>query len=72
MKKVLSLLLALVMIVGLLPLTAMNASAAEESATITFNNVSKRTAFDTSHQVWEENGIVVTNHFIGGSFNYDV
>ena len=62
MKKVLSLLLALVMIVGLLPLTAMNASAAEESATITFNNVSKRTAFDTSHQVWEENGIVVTNN----------
>jgi hypothetical protein len=31
------------------------------TATITFDNTSKRTTFTTSQQVWEENGIVVTN-----------
>lgn len=33
----------------------------ETTATITFDNKSKRTTFTTSQQVWEENGIVVTN-----------
>ena len=32
------------------------------TATLTFNNVSKRTTFTTSQQVWEENGVVVTNN----------
>ncbi len=36
--------------------------AAETSATITFNDKAKRTAFDTSHQIWQENGITVTNN----------
>jgi hypothetical protein len=31
------------------------------TATITFDNTSKRTTFTTSQQVWKENGIVVTN-----------
>lgn len=31
------------------------------TATITFDNKSKRTIFTTSQQVWKENGIVVTN-----------
>ncbi len=31
-------------------------------ATITFNDKSKRTEYDTSHQVWVENGITVTNN----------
>ena len=33
----------------------------EVSKTITFDNTSKRTSYSTSKQVWEENGIVVTN-----------
>ena len=32
------------------------------SATITFDDKAKRTSFDTSKQVWEENGITVTNN----------
>lgn len=32
------------------------------SATLTFDATSKRTAFDANHQVWEEDGIVVTNN----------
>lgn len=34
----------------------------EETATLTFDNLSKRTEFDTSHQVWVENGITLTNN----------
>lgn len=36
--------------------------AADDTATITFDDVSKRTTFSTSQQVWEENGIKVTNN----------
>ena len=61
MKKILSLVLALVMIIGMLPMGAINASAAEVSATLTFDDTSKRTTGTTSQQVWEENGIVFTN-----------
>ena len=32
------------------------------SATITFDDTTKRTTFTTSQQVWEENGITVTNN----------
>ncbi len=35
---------------------------AGETATIYFNDVANRTEFDTSHQVWEQNGITVTNN----------
>ena len=38
------------------------ASAAEATATLTFDNKSKRTSFSTTIQVWEENGIVFTNN----------
>ena len=38
-------------------------------ATITFDNTSKRTEFSTSIQVWEENGITVTNTKSGSSSN---
>ena len=33
----------------------------EETATLTFDDVAKRTAFSTTQQVWEENGIVFKN-----------
>ena len=34
----------------------------EGAVTITFDNKSKRTEFDKSHQIWSENGITVTNN----------
>lgn len=37
------------------------APVVELTATITFDNTSKRTIFNTSQQVWEENGIKVIN-----------
>ena len=36
--------------------------AEEATATLTFDNTSKRTTFTTSQQVWEENGITFTNN----------
>lgn len=61
MKKILSLLLVALMLVGMLPMNAIHAHAAEVSATITFDDTSKRTVGNTSQQVWEENGITFTN-----------
>ena len=69
MKKVLSLLLAVVMIIGLLPLTALNASAAEESATIDLTATTTRVSYSTTQQVWQQNGITVTNNKGGSSSN---
>ena len=37
-------------------------SGEEVTATITFDNTAKRTEFTTSVQVWQENGITVTNN----------
>ena len=34
---------------------------AEVTATLTFDNTAKRTTFTTSQQVWQENGVTVTN-----------
>ena len=39
------------------------------SATITFDNTSKRTEFSTEKQVWEENGVKVTNEKGGSTSN---
>ena len=58
-KRILSLLLCMVMILGIIPVFA---SAEETTATITFNDVSKRTEWDAEHQIWVENGITVTNN----------
>ena len=70
MKKVLSLLLALVMVIGLLPLSAMNASAAEESATIALTDkTATRVSYSTTQQVWQQNGITLTNNKGGSSSN---
>ena len=57
-----SLLVLMVVFIAVFTLgVASKVKAAEESATITFNNTSKRTVFNTSQQVWVENGITVTN-----------
>ena len=36
--------------------------ATAEEATLSFADKANRTAFDTSHQVWEQNGIILTNN----------
>ena len=45
----------------IVPMFAITANAADTTATIKFDNTSKRTEYSTSKQVWTENGIVVTN-----------
>lgn len=60
LKKILSVLLVLAMIVAYVP--PITASAEEQTHTITFDNKNKRTEFTTKIQVWEENGITVTNN----------
>ena len=42
---------------------------AEPAGTITFDDKSKRTEYSTSKQVWEENGITVTNNKTNNSSN---
>lgn len=59
MKRILSVLLALVMVLGMIPMVA---SAATESATITFDAAkTQRTSFSTTQQVWAEGNITFTN-----------
>ena len=58
MKKFVSILLVVMMLISMIPATVF---AAESTATITFDNKSKRTVYTTSQQVWVENGITVTN-----------
>ena len=58
-SKLLSILLCLAMVLSFMPTLA---SADSGSATITFDNTSKRTSVSTESQVWEENGIKVTNN----------
>ena len=36
--------------------------ATAEEATLSFADKANRTAFDTSHQVWEQNGVKLTNN----------
>ena len=69
MKRFLSVLLALVLVVGLFPTTAFHAHAAEESAVLNLNVAGNRTAFSTSNQVWEENGIKLTNNKASSTSN---
>ena len=58
MRKITALLLAVLMICALLPMAAL---ADGTTATITFDDVAKRTEFTNEIQVWVENGITVTN-----------
>ena len=58
-----ALLSLLVIALAIIPVLALTVSAAEETptATLTFDDTSKRTEFSTAKQVWEENGIKLTN-----------
>ena len=62
MKKILSLLLVALMLVGMMPMMPINASAEEVTATLTFDaEKANRTSFSTTQQIWEQNGITFTN-----------
>ena len=54
--------LLVVLLVLIVPMFALTASAAEESATLSFANKAQRTSYSTSKQVWEQNGITFTNN----------
>ena len=59
MRKLVAMLMAVLMLCSIIPFSV---AAADTSATITFDDTAKRVEFDTSHQVWAENGITVTNN----------
>ncbi len=64
MKKALSLVLVVCTLFAcvIIPGQVITASAAEPTATISFTNTAQRTSFSTTQQVWEQNGIKVTNN----------
>lgn len=60
MKKIISILACVCLVLSAMMVPVF---AAETSATITFDDKAKRTTFDSSaQQIWEENGITVTNN----------
>ena len=69
MKRILSVLLVALMLVGMLPMNALHAHAAEESATLELNDSANRTTFTTSQQIWTQNGITLTNNKASSSNN---
>ena len=60
MKKFLSIFLAIIMIVASMPV-AFAASDIAKEVSITFDDVSYRNYYSSEKQVWEQNGITVTN-----------
>ena len=58
MRKVFAALLAVLMLCSIIPFAV---AADGNSATIDFTNKANRTAYSSSQQVWEQNGIIVTN-----------
>ena len=65
-NKILSVVLCLAMV---LSMAAFTVSAESESATISFADVANRTSVSTEQQVWEQNGITVTNDKAGSTSN---
>ncbi|MBE6921010.1 MAG: hypothetical protein E7468_05530 [Ruminococcaceae bacterium] len=63
-RRILSMLLCLALVLGVIPVFA---SAAEETATLSFADKAQRTSFTTSAQIWEQNGITFTNNKGSGS-----
>ena len=59
-KRIASFVLALVLVVLMAPVQFITANAAEQGATISFENVANRTEFTKEKQVWQQNGITVT------------
>lgn len=67
MKKVLSILLAVVLVFGMLPASALTVFAAEETATLSFASQTYRTSYATDKVVYSNNGITMTNN--KGTYN---
>ena len=65
-NKILSVVLCLAMV---LSMAAFTVSAESENATISFADVANRTSVSTEQQVWEQNGITVTNDKAGSTSN---
>ena len=57
MKKITSIILVLAMVISMAP----SVFAVGSNPVLTFDNVAKRTSYSKTQQVWEENGITVTN-----------
>ena len=61
---------ALTLVLVMSAIFAITASAADETATLTFDSSkANRTSFSTTKQVWEQNGIVFTNEKASSSNN---
>lgn len=61
-KRIISaILLTLVAIFAFIPAISLTAEAAEESVTLSFADKANRISFSTTQQIWEENGIKLTN-----------
>ena len=61
MKSIFTLFRQLSLIVVLISAFSLSVWGAEKTATLTFDDTSKRTSFSTEQQVWTENGITLTN-----------
>ena len=59
MKKLVSALLVIVLVLSMIPVTAM---AAETTATLSFASTAQRVSQDNNSQVWAQNGITFTNN----------
>ena len=57
MRKLVAVLMAVLMLCCIIPFSAM----ADGNATIDFTDKANRTAYSTQQQVWEQNGITITN-----------
>ncbi len=60
-KRIASFVLALVMIVLMAPVQFITVNAEGQGVSISFADAANRTAFDATQQVWEQNGVTVTN-----------
>ena len=70
MKKVLSILLAVVLVFGMLPTSALTVFAAEtETVELSFATTNNRDSQTNTQQVWSQNGITFTNNKASSSSN---
>lgn len=67
--KIVSILLTVLVLVGILGAFSVMTSAADPTATLSFANKAQRTTFTTSQQIWEQNGIKLTNDKASSSNN---
>ena len=61
MKRIVSMALVFALLILVAPLQMLTVNAASTTATISFADVANRTEFDANKQVWQQNGITVTN-----------